>query len=111
MRELREDNDWTQQYVAGLLFINRRTYCAYENGVNAISLELLVCLSRIYDTSVDYILGLTHIRNPYPGTEYNPQTRCQSGHPDSFAAASRIPAISMKLFATPHGSRPLRKTA
>ena len=35
MRELREDRDWTQQRVADLLFINRRTYSAYENGVNA----------------------------------------------------------------------------
>lgn len=66
VRNLREDKDWTQQYVADLLFINRRTYCAYENGVNAMSPEILIQLSKIYHTSVDYLLGLTAVKEPYP---------------------------------------------
>jgi len=66
MRDLREDRDWTQQQVADLLFINRRTYSAYENGVNTISPELLAKLARIYNTSVDYLLGLTDVKRPYP---------------------------------------------
>ncbi|MGX8711343.1 MAG: helix-turn-helix domain-containing protein [bacterium] len=66
MRELREDRDWTQQHVADLLFINRRTYSAYENGVNAMSPEILVKLSEMYQTSVDYLLGLTDEKKPYP---------------------------------------------
>ncbi|WP_444642680.1 helix-turn-helix domain-containing protein [Caproiciproducens sp. R1] len=66
IRELREDRDWTQQHVADLLFINRRTYSAYENGVNAISPEILMKLSEIYQTSVDYLLGLTDEKKPYP---------------------------------------------
>ncbi|WP_312695569.1 helix-turn-helix domain-containing protein [Caproiciproducens sp.] len=69
MRELREDRDWTQQRVADLLFINRRTYSDYENGVNAISPEILIKLSEIYQTSVDYLLGLTGVRMPYPRKE------------------------------------------
>ena len=66
MKELREDRDWTQQHVADLLFINRRTYSAYENGVNAMSPEILMKLSEIYQTSVDYLLGLTDQKKPYP---------------------------------------------
>lgn len=66
IRALREDRDWTQQQVADLLFINRRTYSAYENGVNTISPELLIRLAEIYETSVDYLLGLTDVREPYP---------------------------------------------
>lgn len=66
MRKLREDRDWTQQRVADLLFINRRTYSAYENGVNAMSPEILIKLSEIYQTSVDYLLGLTESKEPYP---------------------------------------------
>jgi len=66
VRDLREDKDWTQQYVADLLFINRRTYSAYENGVNAMNPEILIKLSKIHDTSVDYLLGLTNVKNPYP---------------------------------------------
>jgi len=66
MKELREDRGWTQQHVADLLFINRRTYSAYENGVNAMSPEILMKLSEIYQTSVDYLLGLTDEKKPYP---------------------------------------------
>ncbi|MEG1441329.1 MAG: helix-turn-helix transcriptional regulator, partial [Oscillospiraceae bacterium] len=35
IKMLREENDWTQQYIANLLFINRRTYSAYETGTNS----------------------------------------------------------------------------
>lgn len=65
IKNLREDNDWTQQYVANLLHISRSTYSAYENGANAPPLEILIELSAIYNTSVDYILDLTDNRNPY----------------------------------------------
>ena len=65
IRNLREDKDWTQQHIADLLFINRRTYSAYENGVNAMSPEVLIKLSQIFDTSIDYLLGLTEIKEPY----------------------------------------------
>lgn len=66
IRDLREDLDWTQQYVADLLHINRRTYSAYENGVNAMSPEILCALADIHKTSVDYLLGRTDLRQPYP---------------------------------------------
>ncbi|MDF2567612.1 MAG: Transcriptional regulator, Cro/CI family [Oscillospiraceae bacterium] len=66
LRDLREDRDWTQQNVADFLFINRRTYSAYENGVNAMSPEILVKLSDIYDTSIDYLLEVTDVKEPYP---------------------------------------------
>jgi transcriptional regulator with XRE-family HTH domain len=66
VRALREDKDWTQQFVADLLHINRRTYSAYENGVNAMSPETLSALADIHRTSIDYLLGRTDERNPYP---------------------------------------------
>lgn len=66
IRNLREDKDWTQQYVADLLHMNRRTYSAYENGVNAMSPETLSAIAKIHKTSVDYLLGLTDVNEPYP---------------------------------------------
>ena len=66
IRALREDRDWTQQQVADMLYLNRRTYSAYENGVNTITPELLIQLAELYQTSVDYLLGLTTVKNPYP---------------------------------------------
>ncbi len=59
IRSLREDKDWTQQHMAELLFINRRTYSSYETGVRSMSPEILIKLARIYNVSVDYLLGLT----------------------------------------------------
>lgn len=66
IRSLREDNDWTQQYVADYLGINRRTYSAYETGTNSMTPETLIQLAELYRTSVDYLLGLTRERVPYP---------------------------------------------
>ena len=65
IRALREDRDWTQQQVADMLYLNRRTYSAYENGTNSITPELLIQLAALYQTSVDYLLGLTEVRTPY----------------------------------------------
>ena len=65
VKDLREDNDWTQRHVAGLLHISRSTYSAYENGANAIPLEILKKLALIYGTSADYLMGLTDEPTPY----------------------------------------------
>ncbi len=59
IRDLREDNDLTQQNLADVLHINRRTYSAYENGVNSMTPETLIKIAKFYDVSVDYLLGLT----------------------------------------------------
>ena len=69
IRNLREDNDLTQQQIADKLFINRRTYAAYENGVNSMTPETLCKIADIYGVSVDYLLNRTDIRSPYPKEE------------------------------------------
>ena len=66
IRNLREDNDWTQQYVADCIGVNRRTYSAYETGVNSMTPETLIQLADLYNPSVDYLLGLTKEKTPYP---------------------------------------------
>lgn len=66
IRNLREDKDWTQQYVADRIGVNRRTYSAYETGVNSMTPEILIQLAQLYQTSVDYLLGLTREQSPYP---------------------------------------------
>lgn len=59
IRDLREDRDFTQQQLADRLFINRRTYAAYENGVNSMTPETLIKIADIYDVSIDYLLERT----------------------------------------------------
>lgn len=70
IRNLREDNDLTQKDLADILHINRRTYSAYENGVNSIAPETLIKLADFYNTSVDYLLGRTDEIMPYPSSNH-----------------------------------------
>ncbi len=56
--ELRKENNYTQQYVADYLKIDRSNYSKYELGKLEINPEMLIALSKLYDVSTDYILGL-----------------------------------------------------
>lgn len=64
IRDLREDKDLTQREVAEILHIKQNTYSQYENGQRQIPLDFLIALAKFYQTSTDYILGLTD--NPVP---------------------------------------------
>ncbi|MDE6764255.1 MAG: helix-turn-helix domain-containing protein [Oscillospiraceae bacterium] len=66
IRNLREDSDMTQQQMADRLFLNRRTYSSYENGVRGIPIEILSGIADIFGTSTDYLIGRTNVKKPYP---------------------------------------------
>ena len=66
IRELREDNDLTQTYMAKLLNVNQRTYSRYETGEHEISLASLSKIADFYTVSTDYLLDRTDIKKPYP---------------------------------------------
>lgn len=59
LKELREDNDYTQEQIGKLLGISQRGYAHYENGDYDITGEFLIKLASHYNTSTDYILELT----------------------------------------------------
>ena len=59
IRDLREDKDLNQSQVAKILNISQSTYSRYENGNLDVPTEVLIALSKLYNVSVDYILGLT----------------------------------------------------
>lgn len=65
IKDLREDNDITQKEIAEYLHIKQNTYSQYENGQRQLPIEALIALARFYNTSTDYILGLTAIKAPY----------------------------------------------
>ena len=71
LREIREDNDYKQNEIAKVLKITQAQYCRYEIGVNSIPVEKLVILAKFYNTSVDYLLGLTDERKTYPESILN----------------------------------------
>ena len=66
IRDLREDNDKTQQEIAEVLKIRYNVYQRYELGTSKMPIHHLITLAKYYNTSADYILGLTNERRPYP---------------------------------------------
>ena len=66
IKELREDADLSQREVAAQLNCSQQTYSNYELGRRDIPPEVLIRLAKIHHTSIDYLLGLTNIRTPYP---------------------------------------------
>ena len=60
IRDLREDHDLTQKQIAQLLGMSQTGYSKYETGENDIPTSILIRLARIYDTSIDYLLGETN---------------------------------------------------
>lgn len=59
IRDLREDNDFTQKQMAKELSCSQQVYSNYELGQRDIPTEILIKLSCFYNVSTDYILGLT----------------------------------------------------
>lgn len=66
LKMLRINSGFTQAAIAEKLHVRQNTYSQYENGVRDIPIELLKELALIYETSIDYIVGLTDEETPYP---------------------------------------------
>lgn len=66
LRDLREDSDMSQAQMAKLLNCSQQTYSRYESHTTEIPLESLIFLAEHYKTSVDYLLGITDSKKPYP---------------------------------------------
>ena len=60
IKDLREDNDLVQKEVAAFLGIDQRVYSNYETGKREIPTRFVIMLAKFYNTSTDYILGLTN---------------------------------------------------
>lgn len=59
LRSIREDKDIRQKDIAKVLNVSQNTYSQYENGVIALTAEVLLKLASYYDVSIDYLLDRT----------------------------------------------------
>ena len=66
LKEIREDRDYNQVYIAKLLKITQAQYSRYEQGINLIPIDKLNTLANFYNTSIDYLLSRTDVRQAYP---------------------------------------------
>lgn len=69
LKDIREDKDITQKTLSEYLNIKQNTYSQYETGQRQIPIETLIKLAIYFETSTDYILGLTDVSNGYPRSE------------------------------------------
>ena len=63
IRDLREDNDFTQKDIADLLHVHKNTYCRYEAGEREIPLNIAITLAKHYRVNLDYLAGLSNDRS------------------------------------------------
>ena len=66
MRNLREDNDLTQQEIATVWGTSQTMYARYERGANELPIRHLITLAKYYDVTTDYLLGLTNKKSKFP---------------------------------------------
>ena len=91
IKQLREENNWTQLDLSKKMDCAMSSIAMYENEARKPSMEVLIKLSEIFNCSIDYILGKSDIRNPekaqedplglakigFSMDEYNPPTEKQ----------------------------------
>lgn len=66
IRNLREDADLTQAEIGEQINVPQRTYAYYERGERMIPPQVLIALAQFHQVSIDYLLGLTDQKKPYP---------------------------------------------
>ena len=59
LKDLREDSDMSQKDVADYLGMKQPQYSRYERGVRDVPTDVLIRLAKLYNTTTDYILGLS----------------------------------------------------
>ena len=66
IRDLREDRDLKQKQIAEYLHCDQSLYSKYERGEREIPLNVIILLAKYYNTSIDYLVGMTDNPEPYP---------------------------------------------
>ena len=58
LKELRSENNYTQNFIASKLGIRQQSYSRYESGVGVPNLDTLVSIAKLFNVSTDYLLGI-----------------------------------------------------
>lgn len=65
LKDMREDNNKSQKEIANILDLQQNSYSQIESSKNNLQIDHLIKLARFYNTSTDYLLGLTDNSMPY----------------------------------------------
>ncbi|WP_306067092.1 helix-turn-helix domain-containing protein, partial [Paenibacillus odorifer] len=58
----KQDQKWTQEFVADLIGVARVTYTAYENGTKLPPVDTLNKIADTFDCDTDFLSGRSNIR-------------------------------------------------
>lgn len=60
LKKLREESDYTQLQLSGMLNIGNVSLSQYENGTRTPDIDTIVKIAEFYDVTTDYLLGRTN---------------------------------------------------
>ncbi|MBQ8518931.1 MAG: helix-turn-helix transcriptional regulator [Agathobacter sp.] len=66
IRNLREDNDYNQTFVAKAIHVAQTTYSDYEKGKVRMPIESAIALAKFYNVDLNFLMGISDIRNEFP---------------------------------------------
>jgi len=70
MRELRKEKGISLEKLAEMMGTTKATLSRYENSKRIPNIEFVKELAKIFDVSVDYLLGRTDVRNTFIPDDY-----------------------------------------
>lgn len=70
LRDLREDNDLTQQELADIFHVDRKTILRIEKGHFYPKVDVLMSYSKYFNLSMDYLSGLISTPRTLDGSPY-----------------------------------------
>ena len=73
LSELREDSDMKQSELAERLNLKPSAISKYETGLTQPSISSIIKIVDIFNVSVDYLLGISSVKNPYTQEKFNPK--------------------------------------
>lgn len=94
IRALREDNDYTQSRIAGLLNIGQNTYADYELGKTRIPVDSLIKLAQFYDVNMNYITDISKTVHKFPKENSNWQQSINVKNSHTRTHSSLLPVLS-----------------
>ncbi|MGQ7383761.1 helix-turn-helix domain-containing protein [Streptococcus suis] len=62
LRDMREDSDYSQEFISNYLSCSQSFYSRIESGTRELPVDILIKLSNLYSVSTEYLLHLTDFR-------------------------------------------------
>jgi len=87
IRELREDKGLKQTEIAEIIGTSQQQYSKYESGESEVPHRILIALAAYHSTSVDYLLGVTALKNGIVGADAQLTEEYNAGQMVSLMAA------------------------